>query len=106
MALSRTSRRRLAEGVTACATAAVLAAVALPAHAAPPSGRVLAAGSPAAVSSSYIVTLKTGRGGVDASSEAGKELVRKYGARIRHTYGTALNGYAIRADADRARRLA
>ncbi|WP_425428520.1 S8 family peptidase [Streptomyces varsoviensis] len=104
--MSRTSRRRLAEGVTACATAAVLAAVALPAHAAPPSGRVLAAGSPAAVSSSYIVTLKTGRGGVDASSEAGKELVRKYGARIRHTYGTALNGYAIRADADRARRLA
>ncbi|MEV0279106.1 S8 family peptidase [Streptomyces sp. NPDC050610] len=105
MSLSRTSRR-LAEGVTACATVALLAAAALPAHAAQPSGRVLAAGSPAAVSSSYIVTLRSGPGGVAASSEAGKDLVRKYGARIRHTYGTALNGYAIRAGADRARRLA
>ncbi|MEV0266780.1 S8 family peptidase [Streptomyces sp. NPDC050617] len=106
MALSRTSRRRLGEALTACATAAVLTAVALPAYAAPPSGRVLAAGSPAAVNSSYIVTLKTGAGGVAASSGAGRKLVRSYGARIRHTYGTALNGYAIRADADRARRLA
>ncbi|MFI8994283.1 S8 family peptidase [Streptomyces sp. NPDC053542] len=106
MAWTRTARRRLAAGSTAAASAALLCAATLPAHAAPPEGRVLGAGASGAVNSSYIVTFKKGARGVDARSAAGKRLAAKYGATIRRTYRTAINGYAIRANATQARRLA
>jgi len=83
-------------------TAAVLAAVTLPAQAAP-EGTVLGAGAPGSVGGSYIVTLK---GGTAASSAAGRELAARYGARISHTYATALNGFSVRVTERRARRLA
>ncbi|MBA2944641.1 S8 family peptidase [Streptomyces himalayensis] len=103
MALTRTQRLRWAGALTAVTTAAVLSAVTLPAQAAPAEGRVLGAGAPGSVSGSYIVTLK---GGTKAPSDAGKAIPSKYGAKISHTYSTALNGYAVRADAAEARRLA
>ncbi|MFC6061284.1 S8 family peptidase [Streptomyces ochraceiscleroticus] len=106
MAWTRTARRRLAAGSTAAASAALLCAATLPAHAAPPEGRVLGAGASGAVNSSYIVTFKKGARGVDARSAAGKRLAAKYGAAIRRTYRKAINGYAIRANATQARRLA
>ncbi|MBZ4015870.1 S8 family peptidase [Streptomyces purpurogeneiscleroticus] len=106
MAWTRTARRRLAAGSTAAASAALLCAATLPAHAAPPEGRVLGAGASGAVSSSYIVTFKQGTRGIDARSKAGKRLAAKYGATIRRTYRKAINGYAIRANATQARRLA
>lgn len=102
MAQTRQRRLRWAGCLTAVTTAAVLSAVTLPAHAAP-EGQILGAGDPGSVSGSYIVTLK---GGTRAPSAAGKGIAEKYGARISHTYGTALNGYAIEVSEKQARRLA
>ncbi|MFJ8362956.1 S8 family peptidase [Streptomyces sp. NPDC093984] len=102
MARTRKARLRWAGGLTTIATVAALAAVAQPAQAAP-EGTVLGAGAPGAVSGSYIVTLK---GGTEALSAAGKGIAEKYGARISHTYGSALNGYAVTVDERQARRLA
>ncbi|WP_406355522.1 S8 family peptidase [Streptomyces sp. NBC_00658] len=102
--MAQTEKRRLrwAGGLTAVATAAVLSAITLPAHAAP-EGQILGAGAPGSVSGSYIVTLK---GGTNAPSPAGRSIAEKYGARISHAYGTALNGYAVTVDEKQARRLA
>ncbi|PKV87990.1 S8 family peptidase [Streptomyces sp. TLI_146] len=102
MGATRGTRLRTAGALTALGTVAALV-LALPARAAPPEGRVLGADAPGAVGGSYIVTLKDS---TSASSAAGRELAARYGARISRTYGTALNGYAVRADAGRARRLA
>ncbi|WP_327401220.1 S8 family peptidase [Streptomyces sp. NBC_01288] len=102
MARTRTRRLRRAGGLTAVITAAVVSAITLPAHAAP-EGTILGAGEPGSVSGSYLVTLK---GGTKAPSAAGKDLATKYGAKISHTYGTALNGYAIKANERQARLLA
>ncbi|UUU30810.1 S8 family peptidase [Streptomyces sp. CA-210063] len=102
LAEARNRRTRWAGGLTAVMTAAVLSAITLPAQAAP-EGRVLGAGDPGSVSGSYIVTLKTG---TKAPSKAGKDVATKYGAKIRHTYSTALNGYSVKAGEKQARRLA
>lgn len=102
MARTRTRRLRRAGGLTAVTCAAALSAITLPAHAAP-EGRILGAGQPGSVSGSYLVTLK---GGTKAPSAAGKYLAEKYGAKISHTYGTVLNGYAVQANERQARRLA
>ncbi|WP_416963288.1 S8 family peptidase [Streptomyces sp. Agncl-13] len=102
MARTRTRRLRRAGGLTAVTTVVVLSAITLPAQAAP-EGTILGAGEPGSVSGSYLVTLK---GGTAAPSAAGKGLAEKYGARISHTYGTALNGYAIEANERQARLLA
>ncbi|OEJ41048.1 serine protease [Streptomyces agglomeratus] len=106
MARTRHTRPRLAGAFTAVTAAAVLSAVTLPAQAAPAEGRILGAGAPGSVGDSYIVTLKTGPGGIKAPSEAGSDLARLYGATIEHTYSTALNGYAVRAGEAEAKRLA
>ncbi|GAA3816751.1 S8 family peptidase [Streptomyces chiangmaiensis] len=102
--MTRTGNARLrwAGGLTAVTTIAALSALSLPAQAAP-EGVVLGAGAPGAVSGSYIVTLK---GGTKAPSDLGKSIAEKYGAKISQTYGTALNGYAVRVDERQARRLA
>lgn len=102
MARTRDRRLRWVGGLTAASCAAALSAIAPPAHAAP-QGRIVGAGEPGSVSGSYLVTLK---GGTTARSAAGKGLAEKYGARISHTYGTVLNGYAVRADERQAGRLA
>jgi len=83
-------------------TTAALSAITLPAHAAP-EGQILGAGDPGSVGGSYIVTLK---GDTKAPSRTGKSIAAKYGARISHTYGTALNGYAVKIPERGARRLA
>ncbi|MBA2809076.1 S8 family peptidase [Streptomyces sp. KM273126] len=102
--MAQTANRRLrwAGGLTAAATAAVLSAITLPAHAVP-QGRILGAGAAGSVSGSYIVTLK---GGTKAPSAAGKGIAEKYGARISHTYSSVLNGYAVRVGEGQARALA
>ncbi|MCX5423780.1 S8 family peptidase [Streptomyces sp. NBC_00078] len=102
MARTRTRRLRWAGGLTAVTCTAALSAITLPAHAAP-EGRILGAGEPGSVSGSYLVTLA---GGTKAPSAAGKGVAEKYGAKISHTYGTVLNGYAIRANERQAKRLA
>ncbi|WP_329123047.1 S8 family peptidase [Streptomyces sp. NBC_01465] len=103
---AHTRRLQLAGALTAVTTAAALSAITLPAHAAPPEGPILGAGAPGAVGGSYIVTLRPGQSGIKAPSAAGRDLAAKYGAEISHTYSTALNGYAVRADSTEAKRLA
>ncbi|MFF7045985.1 S8 family peptidase [Streptomyces massasporeus] len=102
MARTRERRLRRAGGLTAAICAAAFSATTLPAHAVP-EGRILGAGSPGSVHGSYLVTLKEG---TQARSAAGKGLAEKYGAEISHTYGTVLNGYAVRAAGRQAARLA
>ncbi|MGK5692772.1 S8 family peptidase [Streptomyces sp. URMC 128] len=102
MARTRTRRLRWTGGLAAAICAASFSATTLPAHAVP-EGRILGAGQPGSVHGSYLVTLKEG---TRAPSAAGKALAEKYGVRISHTYGTVLNGYAIRTDERRAGRLA
>ncbi|MGF0170073.1 S8 family peptidase [Streptomyces sp. Marseille-Q5077] len=102
MARTRTRRLRRAGGLTAVTCVVALSATTMPAHAAP-EGQILGAGDPGSVSGSYLVTLK---GGTKAPSAAGKSLAEKYGAKISHTYGTVLNGYAVRANERQAMRLA
>ncbi|CAL9588631.1 Extracellular serine proteinase [Streptomyces sp. enrichment culture] len=103
MARTRTRRLRRAGVMTAVLSAAAVSAATLPAHAAPPQGRILGAGAPGSVTGSYLVTLEEG---TPARSAAGRDLAERYGVRISHTYGTVLNGYAVRADARQAGRLA
>ncbi|WP_416985756.1 S8 family peptidase [Streptomyces sp. T028] len=116
MARTRTRRLRRAGGLTAVVTTMVLSAASPPAHAASegktvvaegktvvPEGEIVGAGLPGSVGGSYLVTLK---GDTRASSDAGRRLATAYGVRISHTYGTVLNGYAVRASARQARRLA
>jgi subtilisin family serine protease len=99
---ARIRRVRRAGGLTAVLTAAALSAVTLPAQAAP-EGFVHGIGAPGAVDGSYLVTLKAG---IRAPSTAGKDIAAKYGAKIRHMYGAALNGYSVTAGGTEARRLA
>ncbi|MFF4751214.1 S8 family peptidase [Streptomyces sp. NPDC002514] len=105
MAQLRSRKFRLATLTGVAATALVGALTALPAHAAPATGTVLAANSPDAVDGSYIVTLKTGTG-IKAASSTGKDLVEEYGGTVRKTFGAALNGYSANLSADQAARLA
>ncbi|MFL4903193.1 S8 family peptidase [Streptomyces sp. MMS24-I2-30] len=105
MAQLRSRKLRLAALTGVAATALVGALTALPAHAAPATGTVLAANSPDAVDGSYIVTLKTGTG-IKAASSTGKDLVEEYGGTVRKTFGAALNGYSANLSADQAARLA
>lgn len=102
MAPTRTWRLRWAGGLTAVTCAAALSAITLPAHAAP-EGKILGAGTPGSVGGSYLVTLK---GGTKAPSSAGRSVAEMYGAKISHTYGTVLNGYAVEADERQATLLA
>ncbi|MFE9032008.1 S8 family peptidase [Streptomyces iakyrus] len=102
MARTRDRRLRRTGGLAAAVCAAAFSAITLPAHAAP-EGRIPGAGSPGSVHGSYLVTL---REGTAAGSAAGKELAGRYGVEISHTYGTVLNGYAVRADERQAGRLA
>lgn len=99
---ARIRRARRAGGFTAVMTAAVLSAITLPAHAAP-EGYVHGAGDPGSVNGSYIVTLEPG---TRAPSTAGKGIASKYGAKIRHMYSAALNGYSVTVGERQARRLA
>ncbi|MCX4905279.1 S8 family peptidase [Streptomyces sp. NBC_00878] len=102
MAVTRKRRLHWAGGLTAVMTAAALSAITLPAQAAP-EGQISGAGGAGSVSGSYIVTL---RGGTKAPSKAGRAVATTYGAKISHTYSAALNGYAVRVDEKRAKRLA
>ncbi|OIJ88751.1 S8 family peptidase [Streptomyces colonosanans] len=102
MARMRNARLRWAGGLTAVTTVVALSAITQPAQAAPV-GTILGAGAPGAVSGSYIVTLK---GEAKAPPAIGKGIAEKYGAKISHTYGTALNGFSVDVDERQARRLA
>ncbi|MGY5122962.1 S8 family peptidase [Streptomyces sp. 900105755] len=102
MARTYSRRLRVVGGLTAVVTAAVLSTATPPAHAVP-EGTVAGAGRAGSVGGSYLVTLKEG---IKGASAAGRDVAARYGAKISHTYGTALNGYAVEASAAQAGRLA
>ncbi|GAU69471.1 putative peptidase S8 family protein [Streptomyces sp. NBRC 110611] len=56
------------------------------------------------VPGSYIVTLKDAA--THADSAEGRAIAEKYGATIKRTYRTAINGYSIRASETQVKRLA
>ncbi|MEE1741732.1 S8 family peptidase [Streptomyces sp. BE147] len=101
------ARRRLAAAsVIAGAALALSTAAAFPATASERAaeGVIENAGAPGAISGSYIVTLD--ESAPDAGSARGKALAKEYGAEIKKTYRSALNGYAVEASAAEARKLA
>ncbi|MFD9909401.1 S8 family peptidase [Streptomyces sp. NPDC059063] len=93
MPYTRHPRRAAAAGIAVVLTAG-LAAVA-------PSSQA-ASGSDSA-DRGYIVTL---RSDTRAASGEGQDIAEKYGVKISRTYRSALNGFAVKASADEARRLA
>ncbi|MFF0428267.1 S8 family peptidase [Streptomyces sp. NPDC004520] len=106
MALPKTKKTCLAVTASAATAAALLGTfAAVPAHAAPTEGTVLAADSADAVPGSYIVTLKQGAG-FKAASAKGRNLIAGYDGTVRKTFGSALNGYTATLGAAEARRLA
>ncbi|MYZ36398.1 MULTISPECIES: S8 family peptidase [unclassified Streptomyces] len=105
MARMRTTRTRIAATFTATAAVAALAAVSVPAQAAPTVGTVIGAGAKDAVQGSYIVTLKE-TAGLKSASAAGRSVVAEYGGTVEHTYTAALNGYAANLSPEQARKLA
>ncbi|WP_165986901.1 S8 family peptidase [Streptomyces sp. YIM 98790] len=109
MAVTRPSWRR---GATVAATAAAvllgagntLPATAATAPASAPEGDIVNAGAPHAIAGSYIVTLK--ETAVRAGSAEAERLAEEYGAEIDAVYRHALNGLAVEATEEEARRLA
>jgi len=72
-------------------------------------GEILGADTSHAVPGSYIVVLREPDGMNRNAAEinrAAAELTRRYGGEVTHHYTTALAGFAVRATAEQARRLA
>ncbi|MEU5398559.1 S8 family peptidase [Streptomyces sp. NPDC005963] len=107
MTVLRIPRRRLtaASAITVAALALGAASV-LPAAAAEqaPEGIIQNAGAPGVIKDSYIVTLRDSA--ADAASPQGRALAAEYGAKIRHTYHEALNGYAVQLPEAQAKKFA
>ncbi len=113
---SRTSRRLAMAVGLATALGGLLGAVPASSAEAPdaatgatgaaPEGAIRYAGHPDAIPGNYVVVLKDSRASADAVGTTASSLAAKYGGNIRFTYGHALKGFAVEADAKAARRLA
>jgi subtilisin family serine protease len=94
--------------------ATTTAATVTPAMAAPATGQIRLAGTAEAVPGSYIVVLKDSAvgakaGSLKAAAAVGTKsagLARGYGAQVRQTFGTALNGFEAGMSEAAAKRLA
>ncbi|OLF11618.1 serine protease [Actinophytocola xinjiangensis] len=101
--MTRNRRGRLIAGVGLAAAAVVVTTVvAIPAQA--QEGTIRLADTEAAVADSYIVVLKDELR-TTVSSQA-TTLAAEYGAQVEFTYTTALQGFAVAASAEEAKRLA
>ncbi|MEU8523695.1 S8 family peptidase [Streptomyces sp. NPDC048577] len=105
MSVMRDSRRGLAAvGAMAVAALALGTVSALPAVAAPaPEGVIQNAGAPGTVANSYIVTLDES---AQAETARGRAVAAHYGAKIKKTYTSALNGYSVELSEAQAKKLA
>ncbi|URM89782.1 S8 family peptidase [Streptomyces sp. MRC013] len=104
MSVMRTSRRTVAAAAVAAAAVGLGTLSAHPAAAEPvQEGVIQYADAPNAVQGSYIVTLKET---ADSDAASGKAVAAKYGAKIKKTYTSALNGYAVTLSEEQARKLA
>jgi len=108
----RRARRLVLAILAASATGAV--GIAGPAGAAAPSGEIRYAGSPNAVTGSYIVVFKDSAIGDRAGTTRAmttlptkaRDLAKRYGGTVERVYGAAVNGFAAKMSASEARRLA
>ncbi|MEU4565026.1 S8 family peptidase [Micromonospora sp. NPDC023956] len=105
-------RHRLAAAGVLAASALVAATVGAPATAAPAVDEIMNDGGATAVAGSYLVVLTDAAVGgpagtrVAAVSERADALARRYGGKVGHRYGHALNGFEVRLPEATARRLA
>ncbi|MFI5616483.1 S8 family peptidase [Streptomyces sp. NPDC051567] len=107
MSVIRHTRRKLA-GISATAVVALAlgTAAALPASAADlgAQGVIQNAGVSGSIPGSYIVTLKDSA--PRSTTESGKAVAKRYGAKIDRTYSAALNGYSVEVSEAQAKKLA
>ncbi|MFF9149789.1 S8 family peptidase [Streptomyces sp. NPDC014861] len=106
MSVMRDSRRRISTAAAIAVAAVALGSLsALPAVAAPaaPEGVIQNAGAEGAIAGSYIVTLEES---AQAETAEGRAVAAEYGAKIKKTYTSALNGYSVELSEAQARKLA
>ncbi|SBT38346.1 S8 family peptidase [Micromonospora narathiwatensis] len=106
-------RRRALRALAIAATAAALSAAASTPALAAPTGDIRYAGSPDAVSGSYLVVLKSDTvGSVNSPAartavpERAAGLAKRYGGSVGTVWSAALTGYSAKMSAGQARRLA
>ncbi|MET9721169.1 S8 family peptidase [Streptomyces zaomyceticus] len=106
MSVMRDSRRRIATAAAMAVAALTLGSLsALPAAASPaaPEGVIENAGAEGAIAGSYIVTLDES---APAETAEGRAVAARFGAKIKRTYTSALNGYAVELSEAQAKKLA
>ncbi|MFC9591865.1 S8 family serine peptidase [Streptomyces sp. NPDC056944] len=106
MSVLRAPRRRTATAAAVAVAALALGSLtALPAAAAPaaPEGVVENAGAEGTVPGSYIVTLDES---AQAETAKGRAVAARFGAKIKRTYTSAINGYSVELSEAQARKLA
>lgn len=106
MSVMRDSRRRIATAAAMAVAALTLGSLsALPAAASPaaPEGVIENAGAEGAIAGSYIVTLDES---AQAETAEGRAVAARFGAKIKRTYTSALNGYAVELSEAQAKKLA
>ena len=106
MTLPETLRHRWVRLGFLAAAVMTAAAMGAPAGAAPAEGTILQAGGPTAIAGSYVVVFKdaaVSRAGVQDSA---RDLARRFGGTVGHTYRHALRGFEVRLSEAAARQLA
>ncbi|MFB7393306.1 S8 family serine peptidase [Streptomyces sp. NPDC056191] len=106
MSVMRESRRRMATAAAVAVTALTLGTLsALPAAASPaaPEGVIENAGAEGTIAGSYIVTLDES---AQAETAEGRAVAARFGAKIKRTYTSAVNGYSVELSEAQARKLA
>ncbi|MCB8902889.1 MULTISPECIES: S8 family peptidase [unclassified Streptomyces] len=106
MSVMRESRRRIATAAAVAVTALTLGTLsALPAAASPaaPEGVIENAGAEGTIAGSYIVTLDES---AQAETAKGRAVATRFGAKIKRTYTSAINGYSVELSEAQARKLA
>ncbi|WP_406862921.1 S8 family peptidase [Streptomyces sp. HUAS MG47] len=103
MSVMRDSRRRFAAASAIAVAALALGTLSAPAAVAAPEGVIENAGAPGAIAGSYIVTLEES---AQAETSKGRAVAAEYGATIKKTYTSALNGYNVELSEAQAKKLA
>ncbi|MFE5945768.1 S8 family peptidase [Streptomyces sp. NPDC056480] len=106
MSVMRESRRRIATAAAVAVTALTLGTLStLPAAASPaaPEGVIENAGAEGTIAGSYIVTLDES---AQAETAKGRAVAGRFGAKIKRTYTSAINGYSVELSEAQAKKLA
>ncbi|MDP9798024.1 subtilisin family serine protease [Catenuloplanes nepalensis] len=106
-AFHRTGRRTTGLAIASATAAAfvALSGVGVAQAAAPVTGAVLQDGAPGAIKDSYIVVLRDGAATGRSANVAG-DLAKRYGGKVRASFGSAVRGFTAEMSRTAARRLA